>query len=556
MKRFGVILLAVLLVFGMTQCKKKKSSSSSSSGSSSAVTITVEVQLNSFAKFIIDPNGGSGNVAMEFEKNDVLYVGNAGKYVGKMTYSNGVFKGSLDKKKLSEEDYLHFYFLGNKKPGETMSAYSTSECSVNISEQFEKLPLIAYGRSTELYQKTVKAYSTTLNNKCALVKFTTPSIKPSNAIKITGMNNVVTLDFAANIGETVGEPFAFSVDETNNGAIVLKPESDVVKWATLLPQPEVTNAMASAFAYVTESNFTVRAITANGYYGEGIHINLVSGGAVEGEFSVSKTKKVYFSSANLMATTSDNWSTWTWSFMPHQYEMVETGDVNENYNGLNSGGLFGWATSGKNLRGTETDYYYKPFNTNDDGAAYGPNGLYSLIAGNNKNGDWGVFNSTEITNGGGYTTWRTLMKEEWEYLVNFDNNENYRRVTVNGTKKVPYGKATVMGVKGLLLLPDDWDGSMHQGFVYGESAWANEYNGLTTPTWPEMEATGVVFLPDAGTREGTSVNNHGTEGGYWTVMSGAEAGKAYMFMFDDAGASVFPVSRSMGLSVRLVRNAE
>lgn len=553
MKKVCVIIMAVIMAMGLTQCKKKKSSTSTPS--SSNVTITVEVVMYSFAKFNLDPTGGAGNVTMEFEDGDILYVGNDGKYVGKLKYSKDRFKGSVDKKKLSQEDYLHFYYLGNKKPEESLSAYSSTECMVNIGYQFEKYAVVAYGRSTELYSKSNKAYEAMLYNKCALVKFTTQSIKPTNPVQITGMNNMVTVDFAANIGdETVGEPFSYSVDAETNGAIVLNPVSDVERWAILLPQPEVTNAMASANGYVTETPFTVPEIDANGYYGVGVEINLVSGGAVEGEFSVSKTKKVYFSRANLKANTADNWNTWTWSFMHNQYDRVEMGDVTTNYNGEESVSLFGWATSGKNLRGTETDYYYKPFNTNNNGNNYGPNGLYSLIAGN-RNGDWGVYNSTDITNGGGYATWRTLMKEEWQYLINFENQDNYRKVKVNGSKKVPYGKAVVMGVKGIIVLPDKWNGSADTEFVYGESAWANEYNTLSTPTWPELEASGVVFLPAAGMRDGSDVNDVNTAGNYWTVISGSEQDKAYVFSFTD-GTTIENTSRSHGMSVRLVRNVE
>ena len=554
MKKFGVIIMAILVVLSMAQCKKKTSSSSSST-TSSTVTLTVTLENSAFSRVNVNPVAGANNAAVEFETGDVVYVGNGGKYVGKLTYKNDHFSGTFTKKKLSENDYLHFYFLGNKTPAEQLSSGSTMECSVNISEQTAKFPVIAYGRSTEVYQKGVKTYEAVLSNQCAMVLFRINSIKPENTLTVTGLNNIVEVNFHANVGDTVGAPFTFRKDEESNGAIKLFSKSDTDRWAVLLPQAEVTNANASAFGYVTESDFTVPAITANEYYSDGINITLVSGGAVDGIFSVSKTKKVYFSSGNLTATTNDSWNSWTWSFAPHQYDKVETDNVNNNYYTESSVGLFGWATSGKNLRGTETDYYYKPFNTNATSTSYGPNGLYSLIAGN-REGDWGVYNSSDITNGGGYNIWRTMMKEEWEYLVNFADNDNFRKVTVNGVKKVPYGKAVVMGVKGLVLLPDDWDGSMHPGFVYGRSNWDNEFTTLTTPTWPEMEAMGVVFLPAAGFRDDMTVQFVDDEGLYWTANSGTEQGSAGMFYFDRHDESMGNLPRHMGMSVRLVRNAQ
>ena len=553
MKKFCVIIMSVLLLFGLTQCKKK--STEPSKPKTKTVTLSVVAEIGSFSKVNVNPSAGASSVAVEFEDGDVLYVGNGGRYVGKLKYNNGFFAGAITKNLLSSDDYLHFYFLGNKSTEESLTAGSSTECSVKIIDQSVKYPVISYGRSTEMYKSGEKNYNTVLENKCAMVMFRTTSINTSNIVTVTGMNNLVDVDFTANMGETVGEPFTYSVDDATNGAIKLHAESDVIRWAVLLPQGEVTNAKASAFAYVTETDFTVPAISANAFYDTGVEINLVPGGAIDGTFSVSKTKKVNFSRGNLIANCEGSWDTWVWSFAQHQYDKVETANVSSDYQSETAVGLLGWATSGKNLRGTETNYYYKPFNTNSNGSSYGPNGLYSLIA-SNREGDWGVYNSTEIVNGGGYTTWRTLMKEEWEYLVNFSNNSNYRKVTVNGSKKVPYGKAVVMGVKGFILLPDNWNGNMHPNFVYGKSAWANVYNSTTTPSWAEMETAGVVFMPAAGYREGTTVGQINEQGAYWTANSGTDQSSACMFFFDQSEEGVNNVPRNIGMSVRLVRNAE
>ena len=45
--------------------------------------------------------------------------------------------------------------------------------------------------------------------------------------------------------------------------------------------------------------------------------------------------------------------------------------------------------------------------------------------------------------------WRTLTSAEWTYL--FDS-----RTTTSGVR---YAKATVNGVSGVILLPDDWSTS-------------------------------------------------------------------------------------------------
>ena len=58
--------------------------------------------------------------------------------------------------------------------------------------------------------------------------------------------------------------------------------------------------------------------------------------------------------------------------------------------------------------------------------------------------DWGVYN--EIRNGGGCKNcWRVLTNNEWRYL--FCKRENAARL---------FTFATVAGVKGLIVLPDNW----------------------------------------------------------------------------------------------------
>ena len=69
-------------------------------------------------------------------------------------------------------------------------------------------------------------------------------------------------------------------------------------------------------------------------------------GGIDGLFSVSVTKKVYFSKGNLRATYDG--SSWTWSFADHQYDAVGDAAANTSINGdgtVSANGsvdLFGW----------------------------------------------------------------------------------------------------------------------------------------------------------------------------------------------------------------------
>ena len=204
-------------------------------------------------------------------------------------------------------------------------------------------------------------------------------------------------------------------------------------------------------------------------------------------FSVAEDKRVLFSQGNLQYQAS----TKTWRFAKHQWDYVgsqksenerENGgtiagsdnvDISSTYNGWID--LFGWGTSGYN--GCE------PYLVEESPYAFYGNGK-SDITGTNY--DWGVYNT--ILNGGTDNMWRTLTKEEWNYLF---------KKRVNATEK--YGLATVNNVVGLVLLPDDWIMPKDITFSYGIS---NGYkqNIYSANDWVKMEDNGAVFLPAAGWR--------------------------------------------------------
>ena len=201
----------------------------------------------------------------------------------------------------------------------------------------------------------------------------------------------------------------------------------------------------------------------------------IENGAIKAEFSVSATKKVYFSQGNLQYQASAN----LWRFAEHQYEMI--GESNANISSIYNGwiDLFGWGTSGYNDR-----YPYMTSEINDDYWNRDSN-----IAGTNY--DWGVYNA--ISNGGDQSgLWRVLTKEEWEYLL-------YARS--NALNKC--GVATVNNVNGIILLPDDWSNTVlfTKGVAKSNgSEYFKTVNNYSALEWEKMEKSGAVFLPAAGHR--------------------------------------------------------
>ena len=116
-------MMAFALLLGMTQCKKEQVSSSENNG----VNITLKVDGGS-EKLNVYPATG----AVIFTAGDEIYVGNNGKYVGTLTFENGLFQGTIESEDFSTDDFLHFYFVGNSRqappPTRLTSATNPLDC--------------------------------------------------------------------------------------------------------------------------------------------------------------------------------------------------------------------------------------------------------------------------------------------------------------------------------------------------------------------------------------------------------------------------------------------
>ena len=317
-------------------------------------------------------------------------------------------------------------------------------------------------------------------------------------------------------------------------------------------------------------------------------------GRLNGQFSVSSTKKVYFSKGNLQwfyggnthktksataistVIAAKDYNGGVFTFADNQWDISGTtgnnsiwrryGQIGSSINNFTSAkriDLFMYASSG--YRYSNGEYHFKPFAIcNNDfwgsGYTYGP--ASSGIDGTNN--DWGVFNA--ILNGGDETDqWRTLTRIEWAYLANErDNAVNLR------------GVGTVNGIRGVILLPDDWAGSAITALTNTVTLdnsdkpasinWTD--NVYSSSEWAVMEADGAVFLPAAGTLDpsnnnvgynNVSDNNAGSS--YWTSSYYSGSEYAYAFDLGTGGGSYINwrfdrSSRPFGRAVRLVKDVE
>ena len=253
----------------------------------------------------------------------------------------------------------------------------------------------------------------------------------------------------------------------------------------------------------------------NAYYGQfdinndslasiNVVLNQCPNGAINGVFSVSPTKKVYFSKGNLLY----NKETKQWFFAENQWKLaknlmkvMEYKYIAENY--PNCIDLFDWQTCHKVSKEIQKTDRKK---------------------------------------------WRTLTKDEWHYLL-------HERKTKSG---ISYVQATVNSVNGLVLLPDDWNSS-----YYNLKMVADKYdsNNISYYEWTHiLEPHGAVFLPAA--------KNDYIHGYYWSSTPWEKNKKKSAYYIDfyewqdyykkysSFSINIDADSKGIGLSVRLVCDTE
>ena len=268
------------------------------------------------------------------------------------------------------------------------------------------------------------------------------------------------------------------------------------------------------------------------------------GDKLAGAFSVGGDKVVYFSKANLQATTADNGSTWTWGFAENQWDYVGNSAAN---NAINGGGtvstngpvdLFAWSS---------TDNNYFGINNSINEVDY---------SGDFK--DWGAKKGSD---------WRTLTINEWQYLLqernpgsSSANHTNYPRYT--NAQILTDGTAPQKDIKGIILFPDDFNdgGESIDGVTWGSinpSFYSSYPTTCTTAGWATLESMGCVFLPSAGSRQ-----NFGDEfaildvnqmGNYWSsTLSSGEPEDPQSIAVGNGTLGIGTNPRYFGMSVRLV----
>ena len=230
----------------------------------------------------------------------------------------------------------------------------------------------------------------------------------------------------------------------------------------------------------------------------------------------------------------------TWRFAEQQWDCIGEGNANVSNTYTGWIDLFGWGTSG-HPHGANCFQPWSTSTTSADYYAYG-DASYNLYDQTGE-ADWGC---NPISNGGDKPNhWRTLTKEEWTYVFN-------TRTTSSGKR---FAKAQVDGVKGVILLPNDWKTSYYTLNSTNSSGAAFTSNTITATQWQTLEQKGAVFLPITGYRMfGSSFYEGDITGAYWSSSAYEYADSdACSIWFDNAEISTEGAGgRNNGCAVRLV----
>jgi len=311
--------------------------------------------------------------------------------------------------------------------------------------------------------------------------------------------------------------------------------------------PPMTNAYLNVKIYGDGRRYTEKCIQSatlarNNFYTSTIQVGF------EGphNISVSPTNKVFFAPGNLQWHAT-GYTYGEWRFAENQYDFVgnstkgnvyansvkcDNTQINVSYPGWID--LFCWATSEFNG--------YHPYMSSDQSGDYYSGS--SDISGTDY--DWGKYNqiyNPKTRTEQAANTWRTLTHDEWDYLLN-------TRTTTSGIR---YAKATVNGVYGLLILPDDWSTSIHSLNSTNTPSANYTANIIVSSTWKAMEEAGCVFLPITLLRLGTNIDDH--DYAYYWSSSAYGNNNAHGIHFTDSDLSHITYLRYFGHAVRLVRDA-
>ena len=188
-------------------------------------------------------------------------------------------------------------------------------------------------------------------------------------------------------------------------------------------------------------------------------------GVLPGKFSIGENQKVHFSKGMLQYLAYKD----VWRFAKTQYDVVD-----KSYLDFWMYPAKGWADKFESKAGS-VDQPECTFDVYDYIDMGGRPGISKSAQANKR----------QIHNGGNKANqWWEPSAQEWRYLFAGRNNADDL-----------YSKGVVNGVKGYIILPDDW--TTPAGMRFSPKAEDYTVNVYDQKSWEKMEASGAVFMPCA-----------------------------------------------------------
>lgn len=526
---FGTIFIAAALAIAAISCQKSMDESGLTVGNDGTIDIKVNAAMGQYSPAEATKAERVAVTRVSWKGDETVYVYDGKQCLGSL---KAALAGTEDRYALLSTDATHtvakpadgttkLTLLYSPLFTEAPAITKKGAISISLAKQMDAAPpFVIYATLDYDGAEAVTIINTVVPFKLAtsLITVNCAGLEPGKTIKYAKLTNVNTVckltlsgtDAPAISGDVNGTIFRagderFTAENVNSdGSAIFQIATPLLEAASEARVLAVTQGALD----LKDKNFSKKSLPVATAVNTFFHIGEKSAHLI-GVFSVSPTKKVYFSPGNLQATYHKSTTNYyTWDFAENQYDVIGNAPGNTTIDTQTNGAvvdLFGWSTKNTTY-GISTSQNVSTFH-----------GSFK---------DWGIgyCNCKGITP---ETTWRTLTIDEWKYLL--DNYHHHGRWS------------SVNGVNGYVVAPDNFTGVL-AGSYSDKGALAAE---------AILAADDILFLPAAGYRL-TDDFVPEDSGFYWSSDS-AGNDDAYYVYFSNGPDTDQKKHRLYGYSVRLVK---
>ncbi|MCQ2308164.1 MAG: hypothetical protein MJ000_11490 [Bacteroidales bacterium] len=502
MKKVLLIMAAALMT--MTQCRKQETMPVTPATDTIKMTITAGPGRTGI-------NTETG--AITWSKGDKLYVSDGAKWLGSLDLvgeggsAQGTFTGSIAAIG-GDVTTCHFFYLGHDngmaEPTGTTAAsisFAAQDGTIDGAMKYHT----GYGSTDVTVAEGEAAGYVVMNTKIAIAHFNfTKNSQPyTGAVTMGGTGIRSNLSVSPN-GTFSGSGGGITIDKGDG--------TTGERYVTLIPA--TTPIVSVAFTGDATGGMTFLAgIRENKFYGMKDAMTVTLEAASAPKFTVGMDgdtpRTVEFAPGNLWYGKADGEEKAAFHFEKNQWDYSVGEEIFFGFNwDASHVSHFFWSA-------TASVAYAEDY-SDDDASS-------SDV----------FFTNTESFQVDGEAGWRTLSNAEWEYLLGTANPSRANATSLRAWKELDDGTH-----KGLVILPDGTKASV--------------MSSITSTA--DLATSGAVFLPAAGDRNGTYMNNVGSNGTYWSSsFDSSQPSWAYFMDFNSDGCISDGFYRESGFAVRLVR---